>query len=143
MAIVRSMLGKLDLSGSSKRNARSLSGTPRSKTGGCFCLHLQSFWYNVDMSKQKDRMSYGDYRYIIDLIEVDEKRLEADYRASFSFISSQDLKATKNAYACYQKKAAIIRKAKQQFQEAVKASYKDHPSKKMREFWGVPPLSKE
>ena len=116
---------------------------PGLRPGGVFVYIHSAFWYNVNMKKQKERMPYEAYRYILDLIEADEERLEIEYRVSFNFISPQDLKAARKAYEYYQKKAAIIRKAKLQFQEAIKASYKDCPSEKMRKFWGVPSLSKE
>ena len=89
-----------------------------------------------------ERFSYEEYVYVLNLLEKESKKLESNYLMSMEFMEDEpfdlDKKSNKEkAYDIYRKKLTSINRIKEKFNKTVSDSYKDHPNKEMRKFWGV------
>lgn len=87
-------------------------------------------------------MSLDTYLYLCALIGRETDELGRSYQKACEFIPSEAPKRnTKSglakAHEIFAERSSVLRKMKHELDETAAASYKDHPNKKMREFWGV------
>jgi len=84
-------------------------------------------------TEKPTRMSYDAYVFIKQLIEGRENELERVYRAVIDLAPSSLNEAHKN----YLIEVSKLRRYKEELHLAAQSTYKDHPNKEMREFWGL------
>lgn len=91
------------------------------------------------------RMDYDSYVILRDLLDAAMVKFENDFRMACSFIPLQPLveirkdipSGIEKAHKIFSEHYTKLRKAKIQLHIATESTYKDHPNKKMREFWGL------
>lgn len=93
-------------------------------------------------SKDKPRMSLDTYLYLNALIDENRRTIENSYRSALTFIPFEpyDPKVTSGvtkAHKIFMEWDTKLKKMKEELHLAAASTYKDHPRKKMREFWGL------
>jgi hypothetical protein len=88
------------------------------------------------------RMEFQAYTSIKELIEQAEGKLERDYLTACQFIPIEssinyEKTAIAKANAIFHKELGRLRRMKESLHSAAALTYKDHPNKEMRKFWGV------
>lgn len=95
------------------------------------------------MSKpETTRMDFESYQILKNLIESALNKLEKDFRTACNFIPSEQYKrgvpsGIEKAHKIFSNEHARLKKAQTQLHVAASATYKDHPKKEMRQFWGL------
>lgn len=85
-------------------------------------------------------MKYEQFSILRDLIEQAKKDLHQDYLKALHFIPVEPYHPTKKSAASkacdkFTKEYAVWEELDRSLFSVVQASYKDHPSKEMRQFW--------
>lgn len=92
------------------------------------------------------RITYPTYAYLLGLIQQEEEILGRNFQTACTFIPSNLVLKKKQdgnetaiqvGHEIFRKKQAELEQMKRELRAAAQANYKDHPSKEMREFWGV------
>ena len=88
------------------------------------------------------RMSYETYAYLRTLVEDQMVKLENDYRIALTFIPLEGVKlrgktGTDKATEIFRKEYTKLRAITEELYAAAATTYKDHPDKEMRKFWGL------
>ena len=84
-----------------------------------------------------EQMDWPTYNYIRSLIEVQIELLEKNYLMSHQFIPTANQSASDAAHKIFTDKRAELKSIIEQFHTTVAGAYKTHPTKEMREFWGL------
>lgn len=82
-----------------------------------------------------ERMSYPTYAYLRTLLEDQIEKLKNESRIALKYISG--ISAMNNAHKIYTEQYLEFQKMLDELHVAAAATYKDHPLKEMREFWGL------
>lgn len=82
------------------------------------------------------RITWNTYNYLRFLIEDQMEKLDQEYRTSLQYIKTGG-DGTSYAREIYDKHQKDLNQMLKELKSAAQASYKDHPSKEMREFWGI------
>ncbi len=87
-------------------------------------------------------MSYESYAYIQSLILAAGYKLEKEFRSACIFIPPEDYNPKKpsgldKAHQIFMAASHKINQAHLELKDLASQSYKDHPNKEMREFWGL------
>lgn len=88
------------------------------------------------------RMSYETYAHLKYLIEEDMNKWQTEFQTACGFIPSESYVSGKKtgvdkAHDIFIDVYTKMRRMLKELHEAAGATYKDHPSKEMREFWGL------
>ena len=83
------------------------------------------------------RMSYETYAYLLSLIENQDEKLERQFLQSLNFIPHSKSGWSDFAYKKFTEEKQKLRVIQDELHVAASATYKDHPNKEMREFWGL------
>ena len=98
-------------------------------------------------AKQKPKieplgMQWETYAFLKSLLEEAKKQLERDYRKSIDFIPPEPhrpktISGRERAHRIFSDAYAKLCKMGDELHTAAAATYKDHPRREMREFWGL------
>jgi len=88
------------------------------------------------------RMSYDTYIQLKHLIEKDIQKLEDEYHTACRFIPNEPYVHGKpsgidKAHKVWSEVYAKMKRMLEELHVAAGATYKDHPNKEIREFWGL------
>ena len=83
--------------------------------------------------KTNQYMSYESYALINSLIDAEIWKLENSFRQACYFCPSSTGEAHKTFIVDYRK----LKTSKDELHKAAQSTYKNHPSQKMKEFWGL------
>jgi len=94
-------------------------------------------------TRMPEQMDWPTYAHIQSLIKARKSVLEREYISALDFIPPSKFNARKpsgldKAYKIFSDQYAELRKMEDQLHTTVAAAYKQHPSKEMRDFWGLP-----
>ena len=87
-------------------------------------------------------MDWYGYNYLKSLVEREMVKLENNFRTACLFIPKEEYEPNKQtgiekAHEIFTEKHSELKKVLEQLRNTVASTYKDHPSKEMREFWGL------
>ena len=87
-------------------------------------------------------MPYETYAYLRSLVESQQRKLETEFQISLDYIPCQVVGGNKEsgrdkAHKIFSDRYAELNAVKEALHDAAAWTYKDHPNKKMREFWGI------
>ena len=85
-------------------------------------------------------MSYDTYAYLRSHLEAMDKKIHADYLTTIEHLKDLEpwklrQKANDAVWEHYNTGVKQLRQMKDELFVAAQSTYKDHPNKKMREFW--------
>lgn len=88
------------------------------------------------------RMSYDTYIQLRHLIEQDINKWEKEFQTACRFIPNEPYvhgkpSGVEKAHKIYTEVYAKMKRMLEELHVAAGATYKDHPNKEMREFWGL------
>ena len=96
---------------------------------------------NLSVDK-KARMSYESYAQLRGLVQSQIVKLENDFRIACNFIPAgkynpNEPSGIDKAHRIFTAELSKLNKIQEELHFTVAESYKDHPNKEMRKFWGL------
>ena len=88
------------------------------------------------MEPTSEILSYETYVYVAALLVAECDKLEHEFKIASKYISSNNKHGKEEAYEIFQKKSAEVNKMIGELRAVIGYSYRNHPDKNMRNFWG-------
>lgn len=86
-------------------------------------------------------MTWPTYYYLKSLVDAEQKKLENNFQTACFFVEpgypKKGKSATQKAHDIFSSEYGRLETVKKELHDSVAESYKTHPLKGMREFWGL------